>query len=79
MRGAGGPTVRLRRLSGELTRLRRESGFVREEVARRLGLAASTAYRIEAGQSRPQSRTIRDLLDLYGVEGFRMGDADRTG
>ncbi|NJP24905.1 helix-turn-helix domain-containing protein [Microbispora hainanensis] len=69
MRGVGGPTVRLRRLSGELTRLRREAGFAREEVARRLGMAASTVYRIETGHTRPHARTIRDLLDLYAVEG----------
>lgn len=69
MRGGGGPTVRLRRLSGELARLRRESGFAREEAARRLGLAPSTLYRIEAGHTRPQARTMRDLLDLYRVEG----------
>ncbi|GII56452.1 transcriptional regulator [Planotetraspora thailandica] len=65
------PTVRLRRLAGELTRLRTESGFSREDVANRLGMASSTVYRIETGHTRPQSRTIRDLLDLYAVEGSR--------
>jgi transcriptional regulator with XRE-family HTH domain len=63
------PTVRLRRLAGELTRLRNESGFSREDVANRLGVASSTVYRIETGHTRPQSRTIRDLLDLYAVDG----------
>jgi transcriptional regulator with XRE-family HTH domain len=63
------PTVRLRRLAGELTRLRNEAGYTREEVAQSLGLASSTVYRIETGHTRPQSRTIRELLDLYGVEG----------
>ncbi|WP_055477871.1 helix-turn-helix domain-containing protein [Sphaerimonospora mesophila] len=63
------PTVRLRRLSGELTRLRREAGYSREDVARRLGVAGSTVYRIETGHTRPQGRTMRELLDLYGVDG----------
>ncbi|MBP2705138.1 helix-turn-helix domain-containing protein [Microbispora sp. RL4-1S] len=69
MRTGGGPTVRLRRLSAELTRLRREAGYTREDVAQRLRMAASTVYRIETGQARPQGRTMRDLLDLYEVDG----------
>ncbi|MFC0862898.1 helix-turn-helix domain-containing protein [Sphaerimonospora cavernae] len=69
MRTGRSPTVRLRRLSGELTRLRREAGYSREDVAQRLGVAGSTVYRIETGHTRPQSRTMRDLLDLYGVDG----------
>ncbi|GII31063.1 helix-turn-helix domain-containing protein [Planotetraspora mira] len=63
------PTVRLRRLAGELTRLRGESRLSREDVASRLGVASSTVYRIETGHTRPQGRTIRDLLDLYQVSG----------
>ncbi|WP_283133357.1 helix-turn-helix domain-containing protein [Rhizohabitans arisaemae] len=63
------PTVRLRRLASELTRLRKVSGLSREEVAERLELAPSTVYRIETGHTRPQSRTIRDMLDLYRLEG----------
>lgn len=50
-------------------RLRRESGYTREDVAQRLGVAGSTVYRIETGHTRPQGRTMRDLLDLYQVEG----------
>jgi transcriptional regulator with XRE-family HTH domain len=69
MRVGRGPTVRLRRLAAELTRRRRESGYSREEVARRLGVATSTVYRIESGHSRPQGRTMRDLLDLYDIGG----------
>ncbi|MCT9929002.1 helix-turn-helix domain-containing protein [Planotetraspora sp. A-T 1434] len=69
MRVGRSPTVRLRRLSGELMRLRGEAGFTREDVALRLGVASSTVYRIETGHTRPQGRTMRDLLDLYGVGG----------
>ncbi|ETK33779.1 Scr1 family TA system antitoxin-like transcriptional regulator [Microbispora sp. ATCC PTA-5024] len=38
-------------------------------MSQRLGMAASTVYRIESGHTRPQSRTMRDLLDLYQVGG----------
>ncbi|GAA1306547.1 helix-turn-helix transcriptional regulator [Planotetraspora silvatica] len=38
-------------------------------MASRLGVASSTVYRIETGHTRPQGRTIRDLLDLYQVRG----------
>ncbi|MEZ0073876.1 helix-turn-helix transcriptional regulator [Planotetraspora sp. GP83] len=69
MRVGRSPAVRLRRLSGELMRLRGEAGFTREDVALRLGVANSTVYRIETGHTRPQGRTMRDLLDLYGVGG----------
>ncbi|WP_214110633.1 helix-turn-helix domain-containing protein [Acrocarpospora catenulata] len=61
------PTVRLRRLAGELVRLRCEAGYSREEVSQLLGLASSTVYRIETGHTRPQGRTMRDLLALYGA------------
>ncbi|WP_030451061.1 helix-turn-helix domain-containing protein [Herbidospora cretacea] len=62
------PTIRLRRLAGELTRLRTESGYSREEVASHLGVAFSTVYRIETGLTRPRARTLRDLLDLYDAD-----------
>ncbi|GAA0430654.1 transcriptional regulator [Acrocarpospora corrugata] len=80
------PTVRLRRLAGELIRLRCEAGYSREEVAQLLGLASSTVYRIETGHTRPQGRTMRDLLSLYGANGHErdallelIRDAGRRG
>lgn len=62
-------TLRLRRLAAELVRRREAIGLSREEVAQRLEIAVSTLYRIEIGQARPQTRTLRDLLTLYGVTG----------
>jgi transcriptional regulator with XRE-family HTH domain len=61
------PTVRLRRLGGELKRLRTAAGLTRETVAERTRLDTSSIYRIEAARNRPQRRTVLTLLDLYGV------------
>ncbi|MGH3156994.1 MAG: helix-turn-helix domain-containing protein [Streptosporangiaceae bacterium] len=62
------PTVRLRRLAAELRSLRAASELTREEVVERTGINAATMYRIEHARVRPQTRTLRTLLDLYGVE-----------
>ena len=62
------PTVRLRRLAAELRSLRATSGLTREAVVERTGINAATLYRIEHGRVRPQTRTLRTLLDLYGVD-----------
>jgi transcriptional regulator with XRE-family HTH domain len=61
--------LRARRLAVELTSRREAAGLSREEVARRLEWSTSTIFRIETGRSRPQPRSVRDLLDLYGVTG----------
>jgi transcriptional regulator with XRE-family HTH domain len=61
------PTVRLRRLAAELRSLRAVSGLAREEILERTGVNAATLYRIEHARVRPQTRTLRTLLDLYGV------------
>jgi transcriptional regulator with XRE-family HTH domain len=62
------PTVRLRRLAAELRSLRAASGLTRETIVERTGINAATLYRIEHGRVRPQTRTLRTLLDLYGVD-----------
>jgi transcriptional regulator with XRE-family HTH domain len=63
------PTLRARRLAIELTSRREAAGLSREEAARRLEWSTSTIFRIETGRSRPQPRSVRELLDLYGVTG----------
>lgn len=70
-RGVHGPspTLRARRLAVELTNRREAAGLTREEVARRLEWSTSTIFRIETGRSRPQPRSVRELLDLYEVTG----------
>ena len=68
-REAHSPTLRARRLAVELTQRREAAGLTREEVARRLEWSPTTVFRIETGRSRPQPRSVRDLLDLFGVTG----------
>ncbi len=63
------PTLRARRLAIELIGRREAAGLSREEAAGRLEWSTSTIFRIETGRSRPQPRSVRDLLDLYGVTG----------
>lgn len=45
----------------ELKQRRLEAGLTQQELAVLAGLSASTIYRIEAGERRPQRRTVRDL------------------
>lgn len=66
---ASGPSVRLRRLAGELRALRDAAQLSRQEVMERSGINDVTLYRIEHGKTRPQRRTLETLLMLYGVEG----------
>lgn len=68
------PTVRLRRLAAELRSLRASSGLTREAILERTGVNAATLYRIEHARVRPQTRTLRTLLDLYGVDRERQDE-----
>lgn len=64
------PTMRRRRLGGELRRLRETAGLTGEQVIERVGWAsASKLSRLENGRSRPGVGDVLDLLDLYGVTG----------
>jgi transcriptional regulator with XRE-family HTH domain len=68
------PTVRLRRLAAELRQLRKASELTQDDVAERTGINAATLYRIERARVRPQTRTLRTLLDLYGVPREQQGE-----
>jgi transcriptional regulator with XRE-family HTH domain len=62
------PTVRHKRLTAELRRLRTESGLTRDDVAGRLDWHPTKLTRIETGQwTRLNVRDVRDLLDIYGL------------
>lgn len=61
------PVLQARRLAQELTRRREAAGLSREEVGQRLEWSGSTLFRIETGRSKPQPRSVRELLELYGV------------
>ena len=68
------PTVRLRRLAAELRTLRTSSGLTRDAVVERTGINVATLYRIEHARVRPQTRTLRTLLDLYGANEQQQAD-----
>jgi transcriptional regulator with XRE-family HTH domain len=68
------PTVRLRRLAAELRTLRASAGLTRDEVVERTGINVATLYRIEHARVRPQTRTLRTLLDLYGADEQHQAD-----
>lgn len=62
------PTVRHKRLTSELRRLRADAGLTRDDVAGRLDWHPTKITRIETGQwTRLNLRDVRDLLDIYGV------------
>nr|WP_042185969.1 helix-turn-helix transcriptional regulator [Kibdelosporangium sp. MJ126-NF4]CEL17004.1 Putative DNA-binding protein in cluster with Type I restriction-modification system [Kibdelosporangium sp. MJ126-NF4]CTQ91766.1 Putative DNA-binding protein in cluster with Type I restriction-modification system [Kibdelosporangium sp. MJ126-NF4] len=61
------PTVRRRRLSSELRRLREAARLTIEEVGEKLECSASKISRIETGHVGVTPRDARDLLELYEV------------
>src|SRR6266536_3182683 len=63
------PTVRRRRLGMELRRLREEADYTLERVAETLECSDSKISRIENGQVGATPRDVRDMLELYGVNG----------
>jgi transcriptional regulator with XRE-family HTH domain len=63
------PTVRRRRLTSELRRLREAAQLTCEDVAERLECSASKISRIETGRVAVSPRDVRDLLLIYGVTG----------
>ena len=65
-------TVRLRRLSQELVRLRKEAGLTVEEVTKRLNWSQGRLTYVEHNKwVKASIRNITALLDLYGIEGDR--------
>lgn len=64
-----GPTVRRRRLAGELRRLREAADLTIDDVGEKLECSASKISRIETGHVGVTPRDARDLLKFYGVSG----------
>jgi len=58
----------------ELRQLRERSGLSREQVADATEINRVTLYRIEMAQARPQVRTLRALLNMYGVSDRHQND-----
>jgi transcriptional regulator with XRE-family HTH domain len=65
------PTVRRRRLSAELRKLRKESGKTREQVAEFVGCSPVTITRIESAQTAPRLADTARMLECYGITGER--------
>lgn len=71
--GPTSPTLRGRRLGGELRRLREDADYTIQEVAKRLECSNSKISRIETGHVNATPRDVRDMLEFYGV-----GDEQRN-
>jgi transcriptional regulator with XRE-family HTH domain len=69
-----GPVVPRRRLADELRRLREEARLTLEGVSAELMISTSKLSRLENAQGSPQSRDVRDLIRLYGIEGTQLAD-----
>lgn len=71
MAGGRGPTVRRRRLAGELRRLRERKALTIEEAAGRVGWSTAKVSRIETARVGITSPDLTRLLDLYEVDAAR--------
>ena len=67
--GPHSPTVRRRELGTRLRALRTGADLTVEQVAEQLLCSPSKISRLETGQRGAGPRDIRDLCDLYGVQG----------
>ncbi|RZU50971.1 helix-turn-helix protein [Krasilnikovia cinnamomea] len=63
------PTIRRRRLGAELRKYRESARVTIDVVADRLGCSPSKVSRIETGHTSATPRDVKDMLDIYGVEG----------
>lgn len=66
-----GPTVRRRRLAGELRRLRERGELTIDAAAERLGWSTAKVSRIETARTGINAPDLTTMLDLYGVEQAR--------
>jgi transcriptional regulator with XRE-family HTH domain len=67
------PTVRRKRLTVELRRLREKAGLTCEDVGQRLECSGTRISRMETGRIGARPGDVRELLEIYGVTG---ADAD---
>ena len=63
------PTIRRRRLGAELREHREKAKVTIERVAEQLECSASKISRIETGHTSATVRDVRDMLEIYGVDG----------
>ena len=62
------PTLRGRRLAGELRTLRERSRLSQAEAARRVGMSPSKLSRIEDAKARATDDDVSALLQMYGLD-----------
>jgi transcriptional regulator with XRE-family HTH domain len=62
------PTLRGRRLAGELRALRERSRLSQAEAARRVGMSPSKLSRIEDARTRATEDDVSALLQMYGLD-----------
>ena len=67
--GIPNPTVKRKRLGIELRRLREEAGLTCEQVGERLDCSGTRISRIETGRISAGPGDVRELLDVYDIEG----------
>jgi transcriptional regulator with XRE-family HTH domain len=63
------PTVRRKRLTTELRRLRERAGLTCEDVGQRLDCSGTRISRMETGRIGARPGDVRELLEIYGVTG----------
>ncbi|WP_407840647.1 helix-turn-helix domain-containing protein [Streptomyces sp. DSM 116496] len=71
----GNPTVRRRRLGGELRWLRQACGLTSTQVAEQLLISQPKISLLENGRRAIKPRDVRDLCGLYGVTDPQVVDA----
>lgn len=72
----GSPTVKRRRLSAELIRLREQAGMTHDDVCKHLEWSRGRLTHMEQNRwTRPDIGNIRLLLDLYGVTDGHVREA----
>jgi transcriptional regulator with XRE-family HTH domain len=70
MAGSPNMTVKRKRLGMELRRLREEKGLTCEQVGGRLGCSGTRISRIETGKITAGPGDVRELLEVYGLNGI---------
>lgn len=63
------PIGQMRRLGLMLRKMREHNGYTLEQVAELMECSQSKISRIETGHNSVNTRDVRDLLKIYGVEG----------
>lgn len=60
--------MRISAKAGALTTACKQLNCSRDELARRMGVATATAYRIDSGRTEPSARFIASLINVTGLK-----------